>query len=569
MLGKFCVTGRILGLTMVAALAMSSLAFAKIIEIESRDEPTYIEMVPGDNNKLTVDHDLRRIVVGDPNIVEVKVLSRNRIGLIAKGIGNSSVTLSGATDADITTLYVHVAPDVIALKQRISQLFPGQNIRIYANKNGIILAGTVTGAEIVEQVLRLTEQMLASPGKEQAQPQVEINRQVSSTATDEELAQIIADTREITVDAKKKAGDSATGRSSATITNLMQVGGSQQVLLEVKLAEVNRESTRELQAGIGLSGLGSDFTGAIGAGGGSVMQTFETLVDEVEVPGGFPLRRGITSVRPGGGIGIPEGATFPGVLDGPGTLFMNLTDGANIFINIDNFTAMLRFVESERLGRILAEPKLVTMSGQEASFLAGGEYPFQEFNDEGVVGIEFKEFGVGLKFTPIVQSDGMITLKVAPSVTDISELIETVTGPQAVFSTRKLESTVQLRDGQTLALAGLLQDNLSEVVSKVPFLGDIPYLGALFRSTNFQQRKTDLLIAVTPHLVSPVREGEISFPGEFIKPPSRYEFYLEGRLEGRRSATDPSQITQHRLDRVSYSEAGGLEGDFGHTDTAQ
>jgi len=401
----------------------------------------------------------------------------------------------------------------------------------------------------------LTEQMLASPLKEQAQPQLEINRQVRSTATDEELAQIIADTSEITVDAKKKSKGSSTGKSSATITNLMQVGGSQQVLLEVKLAEVNRESTRELEAGFGLGGLSDDFSGGISSNR-SVTTPFDVS--------------GLTGVIPGGKVGtLVDDISIPGLANAPGTLFMNLADGANIFINIDNFTAMLRFIESERLGRILAEPKLVTMSGQEASFLAGGEYPFQEFNDEGVVGIEFKEFGVGLKFTPIVQSDGTITLKVAPSVTDISELIETVTGPQAVFSTRKLESTVQLRDGQTLALAGLLQDNLSEVVSKVPFLGDIPYLGALFRSTNFRQRKTDLLVAVTPHLVSPVKEGVLSFPGEFIKPPNRYEFYLEGRLEGRRTSMDPSQYQRHSFGGVSYDNAGGLEGDFGHTDAAQ
>jgi pilus assembly protein CpaC len=555
MLGKFYVTGRILGFAMVAALAMNGLSLAKITEIESREEPTYIEMVPGDNKKLMIDHDLKRIVVGDPNIIEIKVLSKNRIGLIAKGIGNSSITLNGPDEADVTSIYVHVAPDVIALKQRISQLFPGQNIRIYANKNGIILAGSVSGAEVVEQVLRLTEQMLASPGKEQAQPQVEINRQVSSTATDEELAQIIADTSEISVDAKKKSGSSTTGKSSVTITNLMQVGGSQQVLLEVKLAEVNRESTRELQAGIGLGGLGSDFSGGISSSS-SVLTDFDTT--------------GLSGVIPGGKIGsLVDDISIPGLADAPGTLFMNLADGANIFINIDNFTAMLRFVESERLGRILAEPKLVTMSGQEASFLAGGQFPFQEIDNNGNIGIEFKDFGVGLKFTPIVQSDGTITLKVAPSVTDIDQLVETSTGPQPVFSTRKLESTVQLRDGQTLALAGLLQENLTEVVNKVPFLGDIPYLGALFRSSNYQQSKTDLLVAVTPHLISPVREGDISFPGEFIKPPNRHEFYLEGRLEGRRTSMDPSQIQQHNFARKSYSEAGGLEGDFGHSDAAQ
>jgi pilus assembly protein CpaC len=327
------------------------------------------------------------------------------------------------------------------------------------------------------------------------------------------------------------------------------VGGIQQVLLEVKFAEVNRQSTRELEAGIGLGKLGNDFSGAFSSSG-----VVTTPLDA----------SGLSGVIPGGKVGtLIDDVEIPGLADAPGSLFVNLAGGANVFVNIDNFTAMLRFLEEERLGRILAEPKLVTMTGQEASFLAGGEYPFQEFDEEGNVGIEFKEFGVGLRFTPIVNSDGMITLRVAPSVTDISELVDAgLGGQQAVFSSRKLESTVQLHDGQTLALAGLLQDNLSEVVSKIPLLGDIPILGALFRSTNYLHQKTDLLIAVTPHLVKPVNEGELSFPGEFIKPPSRFEFYLEGKLEGRRMATDKSAFQSHSFQVPS--EAGGMEGQFGH-----
>ncbi|MGK2944098.1 MAG: type II and III secretion system protein family protein, partial [Desulfuromonadales bacterium] len=194
--------------------------------------------------------------------------------------------------------------------------------------------------------------------------------------------------------------------------------------------------------------------------------------------------------------------------------------------------------------------------------------PYQTVSDRDV-NINFKEFGVGLKFTPIIGSDGMVTLRVSPSVSEITELVETSTGPQPVLSTRKLNTTVRLRDGQTLALAGLLQDDLREIVSKIPMLGDIPILGTLFRSSNFQQRKTDLLIAVTPHIIKPVREGEISFPGEFLKPPSRFEFYLEGRLEGRRTATDPSLLTQHSFIAGVADDSGGMEGDFGHTEATQ
>jgi pilus assembly protein CpaC len=324
--------------------------------------------------------------------------------------------------------------------------------------------------------------------------------------------------------------DTATGRSGRNIINLLKIGGPQQVLLEVKFAEVNRNSARELQAGFTLAGLGSDF-------------------------------------KAGAGTGILSAAD---AISGPnGNLSLNRPLLPNVFVSIDNFSLYLRFLEEERLGRVLAEPKLVTMSGQEASFLAGGEYPYQTVDTNGQTDIEFKEFGIGLRFTPIVGTDGMITLKVAPSVSDISDFVQTSTGDQAIFSTRKLESMVQLRDGQTLALAGLLSDQLTEVINKVPFLGDIPILGALFRSTDYQSKKTDLLIAVTPHLIQPVQEGKLSFPGEFIKPPNRFELYLEGKLEGRRFDNDPSLLSQHTFVAPVSAASGGLEGNFGHMESAR
>ncbi|HXV20873.1 MAG TPA: hypothetical protein VD811_07800, partial [Desulfuromonadales bacterium] len=133
------------------------------------------------------------------------------------------------------------------------------------------------------------------------------------------------------------------------------------------------------------------------------------------------------------------------------------------------------------------------------------------------------------------------------------------------LTTRKLDTTVQLYDGQTLALAGLLQDTMRESVRKIPGLGDIPILGALFRSSNFSQDKTDLLISVTPHIIKPEKEGTINYPGEFIQPPNRFEFYLEGRLEGRRAPGDVSSLSQHSftLPMVPLESQGGLEGQFG------
>ena len=470
-----------------------------------------------------------KFVTTDDTIVDVRPFKEDKIYIRGKAVGHGTLTVfdevKGKTVAKIE---IDVKPlsnvtDLTNLKRQFAKAFPGQDINVEDSQKGIVLYGTVSGAEVVEQALRLADGYLQSL--------------TGGVMTSDQRVITLPGGQTIVKDA---GTTTATGRSGKKIINLLKIGGPQQVLLEVKFAEVNRTSARELQAGFTLGGLGSDFAAGIGA----------------------------NSVSALGATG--EGG-FPGVIGGPsGRMSINRPLVPNVFISIDNFALYLRFLEEERLGRVLAEPKLVTMSGQEASFLAGGEFPYQTVDENGNVSIEFKEFGVGLRFTPIVGSDGLITLKVAPSVSDIAETVNTgVGGEQAVFSTRKLESMVQLRDGQTLALAGLLSDNLTEVVRKVPLLGSIPVLGALFRSTDYQSKKTDLLIAVTPHLVQPVKEGQISFPGEFLKPPNRFELYLEGRLEGRRNAEDPSLLSSHVFMVPSSTSGGGLEGSFGHMESSK
>lgn len=519
---------RLLLLTLALTVSSTTLAGAQAWE-ES------IELTSGDTrNYVSEHHPLKRVIVGDPDMVHVDVIAKDEIVLVGRTMGQSKILLRDDVD-NITTLNVFVSPDVSLLKRRFHQLFPDQDIKIYSNANGVILGGTVTGAEIIEQVLRVATQILAAPTGGGPKP-IKVGDTVKKTAAKDELATVIAQKQIISASTGEagSGGTAGTGTSSPQIINLMKIGGPQQVMLEVKFAEVNRNSGRDLQAGFRVGGMGSDFGGVIGAS---------------------PLGRA-------GAVGAS------GLF---GDLIVNLAglaDTANVFINIDDFSLALQFLEEESLARILAEPRLITQSGQEASFLAGGEYPYQTVSDNDV-NINFKEFGVGLKFTPIVGSDGMVTLRVNPSVSEITQLVETSTGPQPVLSSRKLSTTVNLRDGQTLALAGLLQDDLREVVSKVPMLGDIPVLGALFRSSSYQQKKTDLLVAVTPHIIKPTREGDISFPGEFIKPPNRYEFYLEGRLEGRRAADDPSKMSQHSFVTEAKIDGGGMEGNFGHTESAQ
>jgi len=346
-----------------------------------------------------------------------------------------------------------------------------------------------------------------------------------------------------------------TGRSGGGVTNLLVVGGVQQVMLEVKFAEVVRGSGKDWQAALGLKNLGSSLTGVAGVGNALTPVTVK----------GFPGR------LVDGTQGIVEDLSADALIQRTGSLVLHFAGNpANIFVHIHNLTAALNFLETEGLARVLAEPRLVTQSGQEASFLAGGEFPIPVPQDNQRITIEYKDFGVALRFTPVVLANGEISLRVAPTVSQIasSSMIPAgIVGTNFVvpnLSTRKVETTVQLYDGQTLALAGLLQDNLREEVKKVPGLGDLPILGSLFRSSSYQQEKTDLLVAVTPHLVKANKEGSLQFPGENMQLPNRYEFYLEGRLEGERAASPVSGLSSHDFRQPLPAKKGGLEGDFGH-----
>ena len=484
------------GILVLALLALCG-GLASAAEVDRQ----VLKLKLGGSDIIKTTQPFNRVTLANPAIADVVVLSAKEIYIYGKTVGSTSLILWEG-DKGKSFLDVVVTFDLMALKEKIHEMFPTQNINVYGSEVGVVLSGTVSGPEVVEEVLRLTSMFL--PKMAGAQGQV-----------------------------------TGAGSSTANVTNLLRVAGAQQVMLEVKFAEVSRSSGMDLQAGIGLDSINSKQSYNFGTGGIGLTAT------------------GTTAQSSMGALLM----NFAG-----NTLSATGASAANIFINIDHFTAALQFLESEGLARTLAEPRLVTISGKEASFLAGGEFPIPVPGENGVVTIEFKEFGVGLSFTPIVLSDGKISLRVAPSVSNITEFKTSQAGEFPVLTTRKLETNVELHDGQTLALAGLLQENLSEKVRKIPGLGDIPILGALFRSTNYSQQKTDLLIAVTPHLVTPLREGSHSFPGEFIQPPNRYEFYLEGRLEGRRPLDAPSAMSSHNFSAVPEGAqmSGGLEGDFGH-----
>jgi pilus assembly protein CpaC len=311
------------------------------------------------------------------------------------------------------------------------------------------------------------------------------------------------------------------------VMNLLEVGGVHQVMLEVRVSEMSRSLMRRL---------GVNFA-YISEGG----QTF-----------GISLLRNLTALPTGGWPGNPITATT-----NINAIFRFLGGGAT-------WTTFIDALKEEGLTKVLAEPTLITMSGRTANFLAGGEYPIpvpQSTGGGNTITIEYKTFGVGLNFTPTVLNNNKISMEVKPEVSelDFTNAVQISGYIVPSVTTRRVATTIELADGQSFAIAGLLKEDLREVVTKFPVLGEIPILGVLFRSTSYQKNETELVIIVTPHLVKPVDMAKQTLPTDAFVEPNEFEFYLLGSLEGRgEPAKSKGAAAPPRSDK------GGLEGDFGH-----
>jgi pilus assembly protein CpaC len=343
---------------------------------------------------------------------------------------------------------------------------------------------------------------------------------VSATGSQVTLTGMVPDTvvadRAISV-AKGLAGDA--------VVNAMQIAPSQQVLLEVRFLEVSRTAGRDLGVNLFLangSGTSGFNTGAPG--------TTSPLTQVGPGPGGVPL---FTTPSTGGTLLTSTAGPFATIL-------------ANVISNgHGSLNALVTALEQKGLIRRLAEPNLIALSGDTARFLAGGEYPIPvpstTSSGAPTVTVEYKKFGVELAFVPTVLSRGIINLRIEPSVSepDFTNTVQISGTVVPSFTVRNTRTTVELRDGQSFAIAGLLQDKNTRAISQVPWIGSVPVLGALFRSSDYQQQETDLVVLVTPHLVAPAAPGQrLASPLDDRLPSNDVDFFLNGQTEVRKRYTD-------------------------------
>ncbi|MET0265840.1 MAG: type II and III secretion system protein family protein [Duganella sp.] len=450
-----------------------------------------INLSEGKSTLMHLPFDAARIAVGDAKVADVILINPSEIYMLGKASGMTNLIVwNRANQASVIDITVGL--DTAGLRQQFDQLFPTErDIRMTMSGNALILSGTVAdsvrAANIVAiasaylQRNRSGQQAAAAPAAPAA------NGADTSGAGGAALSGAAAGA------AFQAAFDPMAGmsgqNSGARVINMLSVAAPQQVMLEVKIAEVSKTLVDQLGASIGLAGNRGSWT--------------YTMLSNLLT--GNPSK-------------------------------LDAFNGKN-----GNFLT-LDAQKSDGLVKILAEPTVMAISGQEASFLAGGKIfiPVSQDSTSGVprVTLEEKEFGIAVRFTPTVLENGRINLKVAPEVSELNRegigVSATGTNTTAVlpaFTTRRASTTVQLYDGQSFAIGGLLKNNVTTNIKAFPGLGEIPILGVLFRSSDFQTDRTELVFIVTPHLARPL-PPEQKLPTDDYVPPSRSEFFLQGKLEG-------------------------------------
>ncbi|WP_338502759.1 type II and III secretion system protein family protein [Sphingomonas kaistensis] len=480
----------------VALLLGASPVAAQVTSVSAADGMHAGELVVpvAKSQVLRTDRPFAKALIGNPEIADVLPLTSSSLYVLGKKTGTTSLTLYDRNNSLIAVMDVAVGPDVLGLRRQLSELIPASQIGARLSNDSIVLEGIVPSGPAADRAVQLASTY--APGK---------------------------------------------------VVNLLSVGSSQQVMLEVRFSEVKRSALQQIGVSTFVGSDAGKLTGAIGGGAGLVGSGPPTL-------GAITDSFGIVS------------RTFRAF-------------GTNFNLTLDAL---------ERKGAIttLAEPTLIALSGETANFLAGGEFPIPTVQGNGgggtdtngsrAITVEFKPFGVSLAFTPTVLADGVINLVVAPEVSSIDPSASVIINGLRVpgLQTRRAKSVVELRDGESFAMAGLIRKDFQDTIRQVPLLGSLPIIGTLFRSSGFQREETELVIIVTPRLVRPVLAGGLKAPTDRVQPPAPADLYFLGRTDtGVGPAPDvgvnnPPPTTGAGAGGMAARQAPagpiGFEGDYGH-----
>jgi len=429
-------------------------------------------------------------VVGAPDIADVLPMSDRVIYIQGKKIGTTNVSVFDQDKKLIDVIDLEVTMDIQTIAAKIHAGTESRGIQVSSSNNQIVLSGEARNSVDADRAVEIAKSM-------------------------------------VTTDDGKAPDD-----PGKYVINAMRVAASQQVMLRVRFVEVDRTAERDL--GVNWFGSNKSQTAGINTGNTSnpplpgVSPLTQVGQSPSATPGGVPLFQTLATFV-SGGLNPVTAAPF----------------GVGLFKLGTSLDVLITALESKGLARRLAEPDLVALSGDTASFLAGGEYPVPSIQSSSgtspIVTTQYYPYGVQLTFVPTVLANGIINLRLNPSVSELDYKNVVVIAGYAIpsISKREARTVIELRDGQSFAMAGLLQSDSSRDLNQVPWLGSVPVLGTLFRSTAYQQNETDLVVIVTPHLVAPAAPGQaLATPLDKTLPANDVDLFLMGRPEVRKQYTE-------------------------------
>jgi pilus assembly protein CpaC len=463
---------------------------------------------------LRSDADITRVSVAQPEVADFVLLSPRQVYVTGRAPGVTNLTLWDKGDKIRAVYDLDVAPDITRLKRMLHDVMPGEpGIEVMASQDSIALSGTVRDADNLKKALALAE-----------------------------------------VYAPKK------------VLNLMSVGGVQQVMLEVRVAEMAKSVVNRMGINLNAVGDGNFAYTLIG----SLSSVASGMFNVDTVSNAYQYVTINSSSSSDGSSSSSSSTSAPIQLAyrefSPSTnkATMTMNQGTAVARWNTNWggagntamTAVLDLLKENGLVKILAEPNLVCLNGQSADFLAGGEIPVPVSAGLGTTSIEWKKFGVQLNFTPTLTGGDRINLKVSPEVSnlDYSRAITINGSTVPAINTRQTSTTIELKNGQTFAVAGLLSEQSRNSMDKYPVLGDIPVLGNLFKSSQYQKDQTELVILITAHLVKPLDKKSVVLPTDSAHDPDDLEFFLGITRD------DTSKASAAPL----VAGTASLDGDFGH-----
>lgn len=434
--------------------------------------------------------DARDVVVSDPKVVEVILSTPRRVYLLGQASGQTDAVFFDAAGRQLLRLDIRVDQDVAAIAQTLNRLVPGAQIKIDAVNDSIVVSGVAPDTGAADKILRIAQGFVAKPDN---------------------------------------------------VVNMLSIAGKDQVMVKVRIVEVNRSVIKQLgfnlsevlgQAGSNQSiwGLAPTF-GVNGAllGGLTAGYTKNTTTQPI-------LTQLCNSATQ------PTGSTCSFVAHGPNSGFTNWNTATvqNTVGNqgVNQATAKIEAFERVGLVRTLAEPNVTAISGESAKFLAGGEFPVPVSQDAtGKITVEFKQYGIGLGFSPVVLGSGRISMKISTEVSEINSLNSfssgTSSGATLVIpglNVRRVETSVELPSGGAIMLAGLIQNTTKQTLDSLPGLLELPVLGALFRSRDFQNNQSELVVILTPYIVKPTTLDQLSTPADGMVFASDVETDLLGKM---------------------------------------